>query len=115
MTFIKEQFLPKPPAEMTDEHIENAIGFHMRGRDNALSFVRRHEESVARLKATKIPGHAYALDQLRAEKLKRAGRKISAEVALKARMKDTINLSFACDSASYAVYTPRPMSTAETE
>jgi len=60
---IKRQYLPKAPAEMTREHLNNAIRFHYREK-------REAQERIDKLNRH-IEGYAYALTELFAEHARR--------------------------------------------
>ena len=70
----KRQYLPKAPAEMTREHLNNAIRFHYREK-------REAQERIDRLQRH-IEGYAYALTELFAEHARReADRRTQSDLA----------------------------------
>ena len=78
MSYDKRNFLPTPPADMMNEHLRNAIRFHLRKKTDAM---QQHRYVTAT-----IDGHNYALGHLLAERLRRReGRRQAADDTLTRR------------------------------
>jgi len=67
-----KNFLPTAPAQMTEQHLNNSVAFHMRQRDDFTARITTLKDKVA--------GHSWALQQLYDEGKARARKAQHAKV-----------------------------------